>query len=34
MLLLTLFDILILALTVHEYRLHRKPSHRPNGANK
>ena len=34
MLLLTLFDILILWLTVHEYRLHRKPSHRPNGANK
>jgi len=26
MLLLTLFDILILALTVHEYRLHRKPA--------
>jgi len=34
MLLLTLFDIVILALTVHEYRLHRKPAHQQSGMNK
>lgn len=34
MLLLTLFDILILALTVHQYRLHRKPARQTNGRDK